>query len=171
MVINNDERSLGLESYGIKNIGNIYRNLSTPALYEEIVKRSEGHIAHLGPIVVRTGHYTGRSPEDKFIVKEESSQDKIWWGKTNKSFEVLKFDYLYHRLLAYLQGKDIFIQDCYAGADPKYRRMGLATIALTEGMKKTKKLGATYCFGGVREFYHCIGFETVCHREKWTKMW
>ncbi|MFC1846007.1 phosphoenolpyruvate carboxykinase (ATP) [Chloroflexota bacterium] len=122
MVINSSDNYLGLNSYGIKNVGSIYRNLSTPALYEETVKRSEGHIAHLGPIVVRTGHYTGRSPEDKFIVKEESSQDKIWWGKSNKPFEVVKFDYLYHRLLAYLQGKDIFIQDCYAGADPQYRR-------------------------------------------------
>ncbi|MCM1988996.1 GNAT family N-acetyltransferase [Oceanirhabdus seepicola] len=55
--------------------------------------------------------------------------------------------------------------------DPRYRRMGLATIALTEAMKKTKKLGATYCFGGIREFYHDIGFETVCHREKWSKTW
>ena len=99
MVINSNDNYLGLNSYGIKNVGSIYRNLSTPALYEETVKRSEGHIAHLGPIVVRTGHYTGRSPEDKFIVKEESSQDKIWWGKSNKPFEVIRFDYLYHRLM------------------------------------------------------------------------
>ena len=55
--------------------------------------------------------------------------------------------------------------------DPKYRRMGLATIALTEAMKKTEKYGATYCFGGNREFYQCIGFEVVCHREKWNKVW
>ncbi|WBW96398.1 GNAT family N-acetyltransferase [Oceanirhabdus sp. W0125-5] len=55
--------------------------------------------------------------------------------------------------------------------DPKYRRIGLATIALTEAMKKTKKLGATYCFGGNREFYLSIGFETVCHREMWRKKW
>lgn len=55
--------------------------------------------------------------------------------------------------------------------DPKYRRMGLATIALTEAMKKTQKYGVTYCFGGNREFYQCIGFEVVCHREKWNKVW
>jgi len=55
--------------------------------------------------------------------------------------------------------------------DPCYRRMGLATIALTEAMKRTEKLGATYCFGGSREFYHDIGFETVCQREKWSKIW
>lgn len=112
---------LGLEEYGIKNVGNIYRNLPTPALYEEIVRRREGLIAHLGPMVVRTGHHTGRSPHDKFIVEEESSADKIWWGKENKPFDVKRFENLYHRLLAYLQGKDIFIQDCYAGAELKYR--------------------------------------------------
>ncbi|MDF2557959.1 MAG: hypothetical protein K0R71_1787 [Bacillales bacterium] len=55
--------------------------------------------------------------------------------------------------------------------DPKYRRMGLATIALTEAMKKTQKYGATYCFGGNRKFYHSIGFETVCQREMWNKVW
>lgn len=55
--------------------------------------------------------------------------------------------------------------------DPRYRRMGLATIALTEAMKKTVKFGATHCFGGSREFYHCIGFETVCHHEAWSKVW
>ena len=110
----------GLENYGITNLGNVYRNLSTPALYEEIVRRREGLISHLGPIVVRTGHYTGRSPKDKFIVKEESSQEKVWWSKENKPFEPVRFDALYNRLFAYLQGKDVFIQDCYAGADSRY---------------------------------------------------
>ena len=113
--------SLGLDRYGIKNVGNVYRNLPTPDLYEQIVQRREGLIAHLGPVVVRTGHHTGRSPDDKFIVREESSQDKIWWSKANKPFEPARFDALYNRLLAYLQGKDIFIQDCYAGADSRYR--------------------------------------------------
>ncbi len=121
MVINSSIDYFGLDKYGITNLGSIYRNLSTPALYEETVRRREGLVAHLGPIVVRTGHHTGRSPRDKFIVKEQSSQEKIWWGKENKPFEMARFDALYHRLLAYLQGKDIFIQDCYAGADPHYR--------------------------------------------------
>jgi phosphoenolpyruvate carboxykinase (ATP) len=111
----------GLEEYGIKNVGNVYRNLPTPALYEQIVRRREGLISHLGPIVVRTGHHTGRSPQDKFIVKEESSEGKVWWGKENRPFDITRFNSLYHRLLAYLQGKDIYIQDCYAGADLKYR--------------------------------------------------
>lgn len=113
--------NLGLVQLGITNVAGIYRNLSTPALYEETVRRREGLIAHLGPIVVKTGHYTGRSPKDKFIVKEQTSEKNIWWGKENKPFDIDKFQVLFHRLLAYLQGKDIFIQDCYAGADEKYR--------------------------------------------------
>ncbi len=121
MTFSNKADKLGLEDYGIKNLGDVYHNLPTPALYEQIVRRREGLIAHLGPIVVRTGHHTGRSPDDKFIVREESSQDKIWWSKENKSFGVNKFESLYNRLLAYLQGKDIYIQDCYAGADSRYR--------------------------------------------------
>jgi phosphoenolpyruvate carboxykinase (ATP) len=67
-MMSNDDL-FGLEEYGIKNVGNIYRNLPTPALYEQIVRSREGLITHLGPIVVRTGHHTGRSPQDKFIVK------------------------------------------------------------------------------------------------------
>jgi len=128
MTINNkadnpglENYGIGLENYGIKNLGNIYRNLSTPALYEQIVRCREGLMAHLGPIVARTGDHTGRSPDDKFIVREETSHEKIWWSKGNKPFEVARFDSLYNRMLAYLQGKDIYIQDCYAGADPRYR--------------------------------------------------
>jgi len=110
-----------LEGLGFKNVGNIYWNYSTPHLYEEIIRRAEGNIAHLGPVVVRTGHHMGRSPEDRFIVKEPSSVDKIWWGSANKGIEQEKFMNLFYRLQAYFQNKDIFIQDCYAGAATDYR--------------------------------------------------
>jgi len=111
----------GLENHGLRNLGNVYWNLSTPALYEEAVRRREGLIAHLGPLVVRTGHHTGRSPRGRFIVCEPSSQDKIWWGEVNRPFLPEKFEELRNRLLAYLQGKDAFVQDCHAGADPRFR--------------------------------------------------
>ncbi len=113
--------SYGLDNHGITNVHQVYWNLNTPILYEEIIKRQEGYIAHLGPIVVRTGHHTGRAAKDKFIVDEPSSKDNIWWGKVNKPFSPEKFEVLFSRLLAYLQGKDLFVQDCYAGADPKLR--------------------------------------------------
>lgn len=111
----------GLGLHGIYNVGNVHWNPSTPYLYEEVVRRREGLVAHLGPIVVRTGHHTGRSPDDKFIVREPLSETKVWWGKWNRGFAPDKFDALYYRLLAYLQGKDIFVQDCYVGADPRHQ--------------------------------------------------
>jgi phosphoenolpyruvate carboxykinase (ATP) len=111
----------GLDNHGIVNVNEVYWNLATSALYEEVVRRREGLVAHLGPLVVRTGHHTGRSPNDKFIVREPSSQDNIWWGDVNRPFEPDRFDRLYARLLAYLQLKDVFVQDCFAGADPQYQ--------------------------------------------------
>jgi phosphoenolpyruvate carboxykinase (ATP) len=110
-----------LEEIGLENLSYIYWNLATSRLYEQAVRRREGLIAHLGPLVVRTGHHTGRAPKDKFIVREESSVDKIWWGEVNVPFEAERFQLLYHRLLAYLQGKDVYVQDCYVGTDPRYR--------------------------------------------------
>jgi phosphoenolpyruvate carboxykinase (ATP) len=113
--------SYGLDQHGISHTGILFWNLSTAALYEESARRREGLISHLGPLVVRTGQYTGRSPNDKFIVKEPESDQHIWWGKVNQPFDPLKFENLYARMLAYLQGRDLFIQDCYAGADSNYR--------------------------------------------------
>lgn len=113
--------SYGLEQSGLENINQAYWNLSTPLLYEEAIQRREGRLAHLGPLVVRTGQHTGRSPNDKFVVKEPSSQDKVWWGKVNQPISTESFDLLHKRLMAYLQGKDLFVQDCFAGADARYR--------------------------------------------------
>ena len=112
---------VGLDKLGIQNINNVYWNLTTPALYEQIIRRREGVISHLGPIIVRTGAFTGRSPNDKFIVREATTEKHISWGKVNRPIEEEKFNRLYYRVLAYLQGNDIFVQDCYAGADERYR--------------------------------------------------
>ena len=110
-----------LKQLGLRNLGRDHWNLSTPALYEEAIRRYEGMLSHLGPLVVRTGQYTGRLPKDKFIVREPSSESKVWWGKVNRPLEPEKFEAIHQRLCAYLQGKDIFIEDCYAGADERYR--------------------------------------------------
>ncbi|OFV96001.1 MAG: phosphoenolpyruvate carboxykinase (ATP), partial [Acidobacteria bacterium RIFCSPLOWO2_02_FULL_61_28] len=100
----------------------VYWNLPAPALYEHAVQRNEGMVAHQGPLVVSTGRYTGRSPNDKFVVREPGSQDQIWWGPVNQPFEEEQFERVYQRVLAYLQGKDLFVQDCFAGTDPNYRK-------------------------------------------------
>jgi phosphoenolpyruvate carboxykinase (ATP) len=112
---------VSLGSIGLGNLRSIYWNLSTPALYEEALKRNEGILGHLGPLVVRTGQFTGRSPNDKFVVDEPSSHETVWWGKVNRPIEEDRFDELHRRMASYLQGKDVFVQDCFAGADPKYR--------------------------------------------------
>ena len=110
-----------LESHGIANTARVSWNLAAPALYEEAVRRREGLIAVDGPLVCRTGHHTGRSANDKFIVRERSSQDRVWWGKVNRGIEPAKFDALHRQLLRYLEGKELFVQDLYACADPRYR--------------------------------------------------
>jgi phosphoenolpyruvate carboxykinase (ATP) len=74
-----------------------------------------------GPLVCRTGQHTGRSPNDKFIVREPSSQERVWWSKVNRPIEASHFDAVHQRMLNYCEGKELFVQDCYAGADPRYR--------------------------------------------------
>jgi phosphoenolpyruvate carboxykinase (ATP) len=111
----------GLENHGLYNLGGIYWNLPTPELYEQAILRHEGTLSHLGPLVVRTGHHTGRSANDKFIVDEAQSHDQIWWGTINKPIPEQNFDILHQRMASYLQMKDVYVQDCFAGADPQYR--------------------------------------------------
>jgi len=111
----------GLEHHGLANLRMAYWNLPTEALYEEITFRGEARITRLGPIVANTGKHTARSANDKFIVKEPTTEDKIWWGQYNRPFSPDKFNDLYNRLQGFLQGRDVFVQDCYAGADPNYR--------------------------------------------------
>ena len=111
----------GLDNHGLSNLRMAYWNLPTEALYEEIAFRREARITHQGPIVAFTGKHTARSANDKFIVKEGTTEDKIWWGEYNRPFSTEKFNELYSRLQGYLQGRDVFVQDCYAGADKNYQ--------------------------------------------------
>src|SRR6478672_8183469 len=97
-------------------------NLSTAELYEDAIRHGEGLIAADGPLVVRTGKHTGRSPEDKFIVDEPSSHDKIWWGAVNRPISEAHYDALRARLVDYLADRDLYSQDCFIGAHPAHRR-------------------------------------------------
>jgi phosphoenolpyruvate carboxykinase (ATP) len=110
-----------LSNHGIGNLRLAYWNLPTEALYEEAVFRAEGATSAGGPFVVNTGKHTARSANDKFIVREVSSEGHVWWGPYNRPFAADKFEELYARLLGFLQGRDVFVQDLYAGADEKYR--------------------------------------------------
>lgn len=112
----------GLENHGFSNLEREYWNLSTPALYEQAIRHREGVLGHLGALVVRTGDHTGRSPNDKFIVREPSSEKDIWWGSINKECTEEAFDTMHRRMMAFFQNRSVFVQDCYAGADPKFRQ-------------------------------------------------
>ncbi|HHW58170.1 MAG TPA: phosphoenolpyruvate carboxykinase (ATP) [Clostridia bacterium] len=110
----------GLEKLNIINVKNVYRNLPVSKLVEEAIKRGEGVLANNGAFNVYTGKYTGRSPNDKFIVDELEVHEDIWW-ENNKAISIDKFERLYNRLTAYLQNRDIFIFDGFVGADLQYR--------------------------------------------------
>lgn len=113
--------SYGLTNHGLKHLDTVYWNLSTPALYEEIIFRSEGSIVNQGPVLVNTGKHSARAANDKFVVREDTTVDDIWWGDYNRPISPEKFNTILTRAQSYVQGEDLFIQDCYAGNDPNYR--------------------------------------------------
>ena len=112
---------VGLDALGIKAPANVYWNLNTPELYEEIARRGEGLYSAHGAVVVDTGEHTGRAAKDKAIVREPASEDKVFWGEVNKEFTQGAFDRLRDRMMQHTAGRDLFVQDTYAGADPRYR--------------------------------------------------
>ena len=111
-----------LDYLGFYNLGRVCWNFSTPELYEQAIRRYEAQIAHLGPLAVRMGQHTGRAAKDKFIVDEPQTTKDIWWGKVNVKYSEERFYALFKRMKAYIQGKTLFVQDCYAGADAQYRQ-------------------------------------------------
>jgi len=111
----------GLDNLGLINLRKAYWNLPREALYEESIFRGEANISRMGPLVVNTGKYTARAAGDKFVVREGTTEDNIWWGQYNKPFDAEKFDALFARMQGYFQGRDVFVQDCFGGADPDYR--------------------------------------------------
>ncbi|HEY9421647.1 MAG TPA: phosphoenolpyruvate carboxykinase (ATP) [Thermoanaerobaculia bacterium] len=113
--------SFGVEKHGINGAGTVYWNLPPARLVEMAVLRGEAKLASEGPLVCETTPHTGRSPNDKFLVKDPSVDADVWWGDVNRPFEREKFEALRARALEFLQGKDLFVFDGYAGADPDYR--------------------------------------------------
>ena len=114
-------RMWGLDRLGLERKAPTHWNPRTPVLYEHAIRRGEGLIAHDGPLVVETGKYTGRAPKSRFVVDEPSSRDLIWWGETNQSISEAAFDRVWERQRAYAADKELFVQDCYGGADARYR--------------------------------------------------
>src|SRR5688572_6133174 len=115
------ERARGLESVGILQSGTVHWNLSPATLYEHAIRRGEGELAAEGPLVCRTGPHTGRSPNDKFFVREPANEKHIAWGGVNKPLAPGAFDTLHRDMAAYLRDKELYVLDAWAGADPAYR--------------------------------------------------
>ena len=113
-------KTYGIEKLGIIGPKAVYRNLTPAQLTEAALRRGEGTLSKTGALVVTTGKYTGRSPNDKFIVDSEGVHNEIAWGKVNKPISREKFDAIKGKVMAYLQGREVFIFDGFAGADKKY---------------------------------------------------
>jgi phosphoenolpyruvate carboxykinase (ATP) len=111
----------GLDLAGLVNPGRVHWNLTPPRLYEEAVRRGEAMVSSGGALVTLTGVHTGRSPNDKLVVKEAAHDAKIWWGKVNRPISPENFDRVLQKVRAFMQGRELYVQDCYAGADPEYR--------------------------------------------------
>jgi phosphoenolpyruvate carboxykinase (ATP) len=118
-----------LSAHGIKPQATVHWNLPTPALYEQAVRRQEATLAHRGALVVDTTPYTGRSPKDKYVVREADTEADIWWGEVNKPMEPPVFEALYQRAAQHLSERELYVQDLFAGADPAHR---LSVRTITE---------------------------------------
>ncbi|RMF16147.1 MAG: phosphoenolpyruvate carboxykinase [Alphaproteobacteria bacterium] len=99
----------------------IIRNLNRPLAYEEAIRRDEGLLAIDGPLVVETGRHTGRAAKDKFIVRNAATENEVWWGAVNQPMEQAAFDRLLADVVAYYEGREVFVQESFGGADPDYR--------------------------------------------------
>ncbi len=106
---------------GLANVAAAYWNLTPAELVEEAITRGEGTLVDSGALAADTGEFTGRSPKDRFVVCDEITENSVWWGDVNIKFDPAKFDLLYNRVCAYLSGKEVFVRDSYACADPTYR--------------------------------------------------
>lgn len=113
--------SASLKSIGLDNIANAYWNLTPADLVEESIILGQGVLSDTGALAVDTGEFTGRSPKDRFIVADETTNDEVWWGDINIKFDSAKFDALYNRMNAYLAGRDVYVRDAYVCAHEDYR--------------------------------------------------
>jgi len=97
-----------------------FQNLGAEALIEHAIRNEEGVLAGNGALVVRTGQFTGRSPGDKFIVRDSTTESHVDWGAVNQALSEEHFAHIYERMLAYLGGRELYVQDLFGGADPNY---------------------------------------------------
>lgn len=114
-------KNASIADLGLGHVENAYWNLQPSELVEESIVLGEGVLTDTGALAIDTGEFTGRSPADRFIVKDSITEDTVWWGDINKPFDPAKFDALFNRVSAYLSGRDVYVRDAYACAEDKYR--------------------------------------------------
>jgi phosphoenolpyruvate carboxykinase (ATP) len=112
---------IGLEHHGLNTRGTQFWNLPPSELVEHAVRRGEGQLVEGGPFNAVTAPHTGRSPNDRFVVKEPSAEEKVWWGSVNVPFQEDRYEALRAEVVEYLGERDLFVRDMWAGADPTYR--------------------------------------------------
>lgn len=117
---NQTTKTISLDNYGIKNAKVNYQ-LSSEQLHNETLEKGQGKVANSGALAVNTGEFTGRSPKDRFIVKDDITRDKVWWGNINIPFPPTMFDALYDKVADYLSEKEVYVRDSYACADENYK--------------------------------------------------
>lgn len=113
-------KTISLEKMGIKNASVKYQ-LSPDELHDITIQKGQGVESSTGALAINTGEFTGRSPQDRFIVRDSITEDKVWWGNVNLAFDSAKFEALYNKVTAYLSGKEIYVRDSYVCADQNYR--------------------------------------------------
>ncbi len=111
----------GLDQQGLGKVSNAFWNFSAPRLSEEAIRRGEVHLGQGGSLLALTGSHSGRSPNDRFVVEEDENSGNIWWGNVNRPISEENFEKLLAKMLKHYEGRDAFVQDCFAGADPTYR--------------------------------------------------
>ncbi|SIT79184.1 phosphoenolpyruvate carboxykinase (ATP) [Pontibacter indicus] len=117
----NKSGTVGLESLGIKEAKEVLWNLTPAELVEEALKNGEGVLTDTGALMCDTGKFTGRSPKDRFVVKDAKTENTVWWGDINIAYDPEKFDRLYDKMVDFLKDRRIYVRDAYAGAHPDYR--------------------------------------------------
>ena len=110
-----------LKELGFKNLSKVHWNLSPLSLTEISVNQKMGVITDTGALAINTGKFTGRSPKDRFIVKDEKTKDTVWWGDINIPFEEKNFDALYNKIITYFEGKDMYVRDASACSVEEYK--------------------------------------------------
>jgi phosphoenolpyruvate carboxykinase (ATP) len=128
-IIEDVRQHVDLNEHGITPAGRVHYSPTTALLYTHALGRRDGRLAEGGPLVVDTGVHTGRSPNDKFLVREPASEDRIWWSKVNRDLDEEHFDGLREKIVTQLEGRDVYVVDAFAGADPAHR---LALRVITE---------------------------------------